>query len=53
MTAVGLGQQDSQAAASGFKSLPRQKILRFIPNIFRYPKLVTILTVALRIISAL
>ena len=40
MTAVGLGQQGSQAVGSGFESLPCRKILRFIPNIFRYPKLV-------------
>ena len=40
MTAVGLGQQGSQAVGSGFESLPCQKFLQFIPNIFRYPKLV-------------
>ena len=40
MTAVGLGQQGSQAVGSGFESLPCQIFLRFIPNIFRYPKLV-------------
>ena len=40
MTAVGLGEQGSQAVGSGFESLPCQKFLRFIPNIFRYPKLV-------------
>ena len=40
MTAVGLGQQASQAVGSGFESLPCQNFLRFIPNIFRYPKLV-------------
>ena len=40
MTAVGLGQQGSQAVGSGFESLPCQKFLRFIPNIFRFPKLV-------------
>ena len=39
MTAVGLGQQRSQAVALGFESFPGQKFLRFIPNIFRYPKL--------------
>ena len=41
MTAVGLGQQGSQAVGSVFESLPCQIFLRFIPNIFRYPKLVT------------
>ena len=40
MTAVGLGQQGSQAVGSGFESLLCQLFLRFIPNIFRYPKLV-------------
>ena len=40
MTAAGLGQQGSQAVASGFESLTCQKFLRFISNIFRYPKLV-------------
>ena len=40
MTAVGLGQQGSQAVGSGFQSLPCKIFLRFIPNIFRYPKLV-------------
>ena len=40
MTALGLGQQGSQAVGSWFESLPCQKFLRFIPNIFRYPKLV-------------
>ena len=40
MTAVGLGQQGSQAVASGFESLRCQNFLRFIPNFFRYPKLV-------------
>ena len=40
MTPVGLGEQGSQAVGSGFESLPCQKILRFIPNIFRYPKVV-------------
>ena len=40
MTAVGLGQQGSQAVSSGFESLSCQIFLRFIPNIFRYPKLV-------------
>ena len=39
MTAVGLGQQRSQAVGLGFESLPGQNFLRFIPNIFRYPKL--------------
>ena len=39
MTAVGLGQ-GSQAAGSGFESLPGQKFLQFIPNTFLYPKLV-------------
>ena len=40
MTAVGVGQQGSQAVGSGFESLPCRKFLRFIPNIFRQPKLV-------------
>ena len=40
MTAVGLGQQGSQAVGLRFESLPCQKFLRFIPNIFRYSKLV-------------
>ena len=40
MTAVGLGQQGSQAVGSGFESLSFQIFLRLIPNIFRYPKLV-------------
>ena len=40
MTAVGLGQQRYQAVGLGFESLPCQNFLRFIPNIFRYPKLV-------------
>ena len=40
MTAVGLGQQRSQAVGLGLESLPGQKTLRFIPNIFRYSKLV-------------
>ena len=40
MTAVGVGQQGSQAVGSGFESLPCQKNLLFIPNIFRHPKLV-------------
>ena len=40
MTAVGLGQQGSQAVGSGFESLPCLKSLQFIPNIFRYPILV-------------
>ena len=39
MTAVGVGQQGSQTVGSGFESLPCQKFLRFIPTIFRYPKL--------------
>ena len=39
MTAVGVGQQGSQEVGSGFESLPCQIFLRFIPNIFRYPKL--------------
>ena len=34
MTAVGLGQQGSQAVGSGFESLPCQYFLRFFPNIF-------------------
>ena len=37
---VGLGQQGSQAVGLGFESLPCQKSLRFILNIFRYPKVV-------------
>ena len=40
MTAVGLGQQRFQAVGLGLEPLPGQKFLRFIPNIFRYPKLV-------------
>ena len=40
MTAVGLGQQGSQEVGSVFESLSCQIFLRFIPNIFRYPKLV-------------
>ena len=40
MTVVGLEQQGSQAVGSGFESLPCQIFLRFIPNIFRYTKLV-------------
>ena len=40
MTAVGLGQQGSEAVDSGFESLPSQISLRFVPNIFRYPQLV-------------
>ena len=40
MTAVGLGQQGSQAVGSGFESLSCQIILRSIPKIFLYPKLV-------------
>ena len=40
MSAVSLGQQGSQAVGARFESMPCQKILRFIPNIFRYPKLV-------------
>ena len=39
MTAVGLGQQGSQAVGSGCESLPCQRFLRFITNIFRYPKI--------------
>ena len=39
MTAVGLGQQHSQAMGSGFESLSCQTILRCIPNIFRKPKI--------------
>ena len=34
MTAVGLGQQGSQAVGLGFELLPWQKILRFIPTFF-------------------
>ena len=40
MTAVGLGQQCSQAVGAGFESLPCQKDLRQNLNIFRYSKLV-------------
>ena len=40
MTAVGVEQQGSQAVCSGFETLPSQKFLRFIPNIFPHPKLV-------------
>ena len=40
MTAVGLGQQRFQAVGLGFESLSCQTFLRFIPNIFRNPKLV-------------
>ena len=40
MTAVGLGQQLSQAVDLGFESLSCQKFLRFIPNNFWYPQLV-------------
>ena len=36
MTAVGLGQQGSQAVGSGFESLLCQISLRFIPNIFAF-----------------
>ena len=34
MAAVGLGQQRSQVGGLGFESLPFQKFLRFILNIF-------------------
>ena len=40
MTAVGLGQQRSQAVGLGFESLWCQILLRFISNIFRYQQLV-------------
>ena len=40
MTAVGLGQQGSQAVGSRFESLSCQIFLRFLPNIFRNPKIV-------------
>ena len=40
MAAVGLDQQHSKAVGLGFESLPGQKFLRFIPIVFRYPKLV-------------
>ena len=40
MTAVGLGQQGSEAVGSGLESLACKIFLRFITNIFRYPKLV-------------
>ena len=35
-----VGQQGSQAVGSGLESLPCPKFLRFIPNIFRHPKIV-------------
>ena len=38
MTAVGLEQQGCQAVDLGFESLYCQIFLRFIPNMFRYPK---------------
>ena len=53
MTAVGLGQQRSQAVGLGFESMPGQKSLRFIPNIFRYPKLMKHQRIPLRKFSAL
>ena len=53
MTTVGLGQQGSQAVGSGFESLPCQSFLRFIPNSFRYPKLMKQKVVLLRNFSAL
>ena len=53
MTALGLGQQRSQAVRSGFESLPCQKLLRFIPNLFRYSKLVKDERVPLQKLSAL
>ena len=40
MTAVGLGQQGTQAVCSVLESLPCQAFIQFIPIIFRYPKLV-------------
>ena len=39
MTAVGLGQQGYQSVGSGFESLSCQIFQRFIPNIYRYPKI--------------
>ena len=39
MTAVGLGQQRSQAVGLGFEPQSCQIFLRFIPNVFRYPNL--------------
>ena len=39
MTAVGLGQQGSQAVGSGFESLPCQKPLRFHPLHFSIPEI--------------
>ena len=39
MAPVGLGQKGSEAVGSGFESLSCRIFLRFIPNIFRYPKL--------------
>ena len=53
MTAGGLGQQRSHAVGLGFESLPYQKLLRFIRNIFRFPKLVKHEKVPLRNFSAL
>ena len=35
MKVAGLGQQGSQLVGLAFESLPCQKYLRFIPNIFR------------------
>ena len=40
MTAVGLGQQRSQAVGLGFETLSCEILLRLIPNIFRYKQLV-------------
>ena len=48
MTAVGLEQQGSQAVGSGLESLSCQIFLRFIPNIFLYPKLVKNYRIPLR-----
>ena len=51
--AVRLGQQRSQAVGLGFESLSWQIFLRFILNIFWYPKLVKHYRVPLRSFSAL
>ena len=39
MTAVGLGQQGSQAVGSGFESIPCQKFLRIYPYQFSIPEI--------------
>ena len=53
MTAVGLGQQRSQAVGLGFESLSCQIFLRFPLSIFWCPKLVKHWRVPLRCFSAL